>query len=335
MNSLTEIAEKIRQAKKIILFTHEKPDGDAVGSALALALLLESMGKEVKVFLPVFPHVFLFLPGADRFRCEKAYLLAFNADLTIALDTDKALIEDGGGCFGTGTSTINIDHHRTNEGFAADNYVDAKAAAVGEIIFALIPLLGVNLSKDVNMCLFVSILADTGGFQHANTTAGTLKMAAELCKEGIDISGIYKRVLKLTTAEAVILKGRVASSLKLHKYKYGQIAVMTLSYNNPEDAKLAGDLRSDIVDSARNIEGVEIAIFLRESEPGVVKVSLRSTGVNVSQIASAAGGGGGHKMAAGCTLEMSLKEAEKYILKLAGQALEDPPHDTSEIEQTR
>lgn len=319
---LDVIADIINKSETIAILPHVSADGDALGSSFALAIVLSGFGKKVNVLLEEeIPEVYADLPGRDFSRVfqkdDKEYDKQY--DLVLALDCgDVDRLASRREAFSSAEKNANIDHHATNTEFAAYNYLDTSSSATGEIIFDLIEKMGAKLTKDVALCLYVAITTDTGGFRYSNTTAQTHRITAELLSQRIDVAKVSQRVFDSVSYGKVKLTGAAIESLEL--YEEGKIALMSLS--NELIKKLATkDEDSDgIINTARNISGVEVAAMLKQLDSGEVKVNLRSNSyVDVSAVA-ARYSGGGHERAAGFTATGSLEQIkDKLLADLKGE----------------
>ena len=312
MNSEVEfenIISKINSSKKIIIFTHESPDGDAIGSSLAVYLSLKQLNKDVDVVCDKYSRVFNFMEPVKYIKNE----VKGKYDLAICLDcATKNRLYDPNNIFDKCDYTVSIDHHASNTYYADSNYVEGKSPAAAQTIIKFLKKLGVNITKDIGECLMVGIITDTGGFRYSSVDSETFNFAADMCALGVNISDIYMRVFMVQTKPQFLL-GRIANS-RLEKLNKNRVA---FTYITMEDEKKVhaeiGD-HEGIVEIGRNIEGVEVSIFARESEKGF-KISFRSNSyVDVALIAEAFNGGG-HKMAAGCLVDLPLEELKKKLLK--------------------
>lgn len=318
-NSLQEIAETLIKRDGFTIITHVSPDGDAVGSALALYRILHKMGKRAQVVCdnPV-PRVYQFLPGAEtvlRPVQAAAYQNAVCVDCS-----DELRMGEAARIFERAELTINIDHHATNMGHAQLNYIDERAAATAQIIHQLIGLFPGAPDKDTAVCLYVGLITDTGSFSYSNTTPDTLYCAAELMRLGIDTAQLNMRVFHSVPVQRLRLHGFAIKNIAL-LYE-SRVSFVSITR---EDIARYGALDEDtegIIDYARDIDTVQIAVFMRESDYGRYKLSLRSKGdIDVSLIARAFGGGG-HVNAAGYTDSGSYEDAKGRILMAAKGALE-------------
>lgn len=310
---LNQIAKDIAASENIAILPHVSADGDALGSSFALALALSGMGKKAAVFLEEdIPYVYSFLPGNNN--AEVYTKMTRYYDTVVAMDCGD--IDRLGGrkeVFDSAKMTVNIDHHPTNTAFAIHNYLDTCSSATGEIIYQLLQILGQKPRKDIAICLYVAIATDTGCFRYSNTTPLTHTITAELLKSGVDVADVSQKVFETTSYEKVKLTAEAIHSLEL--YENGKIAVMALPN---ELIKKSGAKEEDcdgIINTARNIRGVEVAAMLRQGDHGDIKVNLRSNYlVDVSAIASKYSGGG-HKKAAGYTINGVLEQEKNKLLE--------------------
>ncbi len=311
-----EVLAVVEEARTIVLASHVKPDGDALGSTLAFALSLRRAGKDVTVFATdAVPGFLEFLPGISEMVAptEEAY------DLFIALDcSDPKRLGDGQKAFGNAKKTLSIDHHATNLNFADVNFVDAGAAATGQLVYDLLREMSLEITPEVATLLFVSICMDTGRFLYRSTSPKTHRIAAELIERGADTGDIYRRLYQSVSYDSLMLKYEI-----LEKGKFLKDRRILLAFVDEETVRRHGLSMEDteeVVEFLRDIEGVEVSCLVKEYGEKESKVSLRSKErVDVSKIALAAGGGG-HVNAAGFTLFVDLPEA----LKMVEEMLNDP-----------
>lgn len=307
--TLEHILEEIKKAKKIVILTHENPDGDAIGSSLGMYIALRKMGKEPDIIIPELPRVYNFLPEIENVKKEgqkEPY------DLAIALDCATIKMLNGwANYFEDAKVKVTIDHHGTNTMYGDYNYVNPDAPACAQTLISIIQYFGVEIDKKIGTCLLTGIITDTGGFQYQSTTPETFEFAAELLQTGVNVSDIYKRVMNTMTKANFELRKRAIERMEF--FKEGKIAFTYVTKEDIEEANAeTGDFEG-IVEEGRNIEGVEVSIFLRETQKGF-KVSLRSNDyVNVSDVCLLFGGGG-HIHAAGCTIAQSLEQVKEKIV---------------------
>lgn len=309
--TLDNILEKIKEAKNIVILTHETPDGDAVGSSLALKIALKQLEKNADVIIPEYSRCFRFLPEADTIKTEsqnKSYDLAISVDCA-----DLKRLAGGEEYFESAKSTINIDHHSSNSMYADLNFVNPVSPANCEVLAGMILYFGLEISQELGTCLATGIITDTGGFRYSGVTAETFEFTADLLRNGVNISDIYKRVLDTKTKANFELTKIIGNRMEF--LENGKV---TFTYIDVQDEKSVNAETGDhegLVDIGRSIEGVEVSIFIREKEnQGGYKVSLRSNEyVNVSDVAMRFGGGG-HPKAAGCFVSGSVEEVKEKIL---------------------
>lgn len=307
--TLDNIRDEIKNANSIVLLTHESPDGDAIGSSLAMYNSLKQLGKKVDVILPTVPETFLFLPGADEIKKEGTNQ---GYDLAIALDCgDIKRLNGFANYFEEAKVTISIDHHGSNTMFADYNFVNPDAPACCQILILVLEFLGVTITKQIGTCLLTGIITDTGGFKYEGTTAETFEFTAWLLGIGVNVSDTYKRVLEVRSKGNLALTKCVLNRLEL--LENGKIAFTYITAQDQIQAQAKPGDHDGLVDIGRTVEGVEVSIFLREDK-GYYKVSLRSNNyVNVSDVCLMFGGGG-HIRAAGCALHTSIEEAKEKII---------------------
>ncbi len=306
--TLDNIKEEILDSKSIVILTHEVPDGDAIGSSLAMYIALKQLGKDVDVVIPKYSKTYSFLPCSNEIKSEGRNE---NYDLAIALDCgDIKRLNGFVNYFEDANSKISIDHHEANTMFADYNFVNPTAPACSQILITVLENLGVELTKDIGTCLLTGIITDTGGFKYQNVKPETFEFAAELMRKGVNIPEIFKKVMQSVSLSKFELRKLATERVELHEN--GKIA---FTYITKEDEEKTGSEDHDgIVEIGRDIEGVEISIFLRETEKDSFKVSLRSNDyANVSDICLMFNGGG-HMRAAGGTINMPFEKAKEIII---------------------
>ena len=280
-----------------------------MGSSLAMYNALKDMGKKPDIIIPEYPRTFSFLPGADEILKEgkqKQY------DLVISLDcADLKRLNGFANYFEDAKTTISIDHHRMNPMFADYNYVDPASPACCQILVVILEYLKVEITKDIGTCLLTGIITDTGGFKYPGVTAETFEFAAWLLTSGVNVSNIYKKVLQIKTRANYEL-----SKLAMNRMEFLEDDRITFTYITLEDEKrfqAEEGSHEGIVEIGRDIEGVEVSIFLHEAEDGF-KVSLRSNEyINVSEVCFMFGGGG-HMRAAGCKMTGTIEQIKNKLV---------------------
>lgn len=310
MSTLDSILDEINKAESIVILTHENPDGDAIGSSLGLYLALKNYGKNPDVIIPTYPRIYDFLPGAKDIKKEsdiKKY------DLAISLDCSTIKMLNGfSKYFEDAKETIVIDHHNTNTMYGDYNYVSADSPACAQILVIALSYFKMEITKDIGTCLLTGIMTDTGGFKYSGVTAETFELVADLLNKGIKISKLYKKVLQTKTKANFEL-----TKIAIDRLEFLEDDKITYTYITKEDEEKVGAESGDhegIVEIGRDIEGVEVSVFLRETENGC-KVSMRSNEyVNVSDVCLFLGGGG-HPRAAGCTMNCTIEQAKEKVMR--------------------
>lgn len=297
MTTIDQILKCIKKSKNIVIVTHENPDGDAVGSSLAMYHALKGLKKNVDIIIPEYAKCFNELPGIEEVikESDKVY------DLAISLDaaTDK-LLNVWVKYFREADQRIVIDHHSTNTMFGDINYVDLSAPACAQVVYMLIKHYRWKITPEIGTCIMAGIITDTGGFQYSGVSRDTFNIAAELLDAGVNISKVYKKVFDTKTKSSFELR-RIA----LDRMEFLEDDKIAFTYVTNEDERKVnagvGDYEG-IVSEGRSIEGVEVSIFLHELKDGEFKISLRSNSyVNVSDVCIMFGGGG-HIRAAGAKM---------------------------------
>ena len=310
MNTLDNILDEINKANSIVILTHENPDGDAIGSGLALYNALKDMGKNPDLIIPEFPRTFEFLPGADEIKkgsdIEKY-------DLAISVDCATIKMLNGfANYFENAEVKISIDHHSTNTMFGDINYVSPDAPACAQILIVLLNYFKIEVTKEIGTCILAGIITDTGGFKYSGVTAETFEFVAWLLNKGINVSKIYRKVLQ-TKTRANFELNRIASN-RLEFFEDGKVAFTYITKEDEEKVNAESGDHEGIVETGRDIEGVEVSVFIRETDKGC-KISMRSNEyVNVSDVCLLLGGGG-HIHAAGVTMQCTIEQKKKKILR--------------------
>ena len=309
--SLAETGELLKAAKKLVIVSHVSPDGDTLGSSLALMHALCMLGKEVIMNVDDdISTVYSFLPGIAEYR-RFAPEESVDADLLVIVDASSA--DRAGNALDVVKSpaVLNIDHHKTNTRFADYLYLDSDAAATAEIIYSLLLEMGIKLTRDIATCIYEGIYTDTGSFKYSNTTSRTLKTAAALLNYGVNPSLISDNMELKSRSQVEMLRKvlETLTFLKNGKIAYIEIPLELYNHNVETDA---------FISYPRYVEGVEIALLFKQVEANLTRVSFRSKEIDVAKVALSFGGGG-HKKASGCSIYAPLKEAEKVILEAVGE----------------
>jgi bifunctional oligoribonuclease and PAP phosphatase NrnA len=309
---LDQVIEELRHADKLLLTTHENPDGDALGSLLATHQMLTLLGKDSVMFIAAdefpLPHEYrhmdfngvLNAPPADFSERTVVFLDCGNIDRMPVDFLQRADLH-----------ILNIDHHHDNTRFGTVNLVVPDASCTAEIVFGIAKELGVEVSPETADALYVALVTDTGRFMYENTTAAAHRMAAELIELGVDVHGVYRRLYEDLPFGRIELLAKALS--RVTRYDDGVLTMTNLTRADYDETGSAETDSEGVVDHIRAVEGTAVAALVREllsaDRVGVQKVSLRSTDgrVDVSRIARAFGGGG-HRQAAGFSTDLSLED---------------------------
>lgn len=309
-----EVARELKAAKSVIICGHVNPDGDAIGSTLGLALALRKLGIDARATMaddrpPLRTYEFLpgnelFVRALDQEACD--VFVSVDTPSLVRLGVAAPLAESA-------RKLIVIDHHPDNQLFGHMNLVDAEAAACGEIVFHLLPCLGVDTDLDIVTCLYSALVTDTGRFQYGNTTAETLRDAAEMVECGIDVRDMYTRLYESLSCGALQITGRALSRVKL--VNDGRVAYSWITDKDYAETAAIPEETEHLVDAVRMIGGPEAIIFIRVLR-GKCRVNLRAkNGVDVGAVARKFGGGG-HAPAAGMTYDGPMEELLEKILPM-------------------
>ena len=316
--TLDNILEEIKNAEKIVVLTHEMPDGDAVGSSLAMMAALKGLGKESDVIIPEYSSCFEFLPGIPEIKKESD---VEKYDLAIALDcADGKILCGYNEYFEKAKTKIVIDHHGSNKMYGDINFVNPASPACAEVLIGMFDYFGIEITKDIGTCLIAGIITDTGGFNY-NVNPETFDFAAMLLRKGIKISDVYGKVLR-TKTKANFELARIAND-RLEFLEDGKVAFTYITVEDEEKVHAKMGDHEGLVESGRDIEGVEISMFLHEvpDKTNGFKVSLRSKDyVNVSDIGIMFGGGG-HPRAAGAYISGTAEQIKEKLLVEARKQL--------------
>jgi bifunctional oligoribonuclease and PAP phosphatase NrnA len=307
MHQLEQILEKIEQGTSFLVTSHARPDGDAVGSALALAAVLRKMGKTAEVILsdgvPVIYHP---LPGADA--VIHAAEVGGPYDAAIVLECDSVQRTRLHGL--DRNFMINIDHHSSAKPFADINWIDPHACAVAEMIFRLASAARIRVTPEIATCLYTAVLTDTGAFSYSATNAHTFELARCLVEHGADPFHIAQNVYFTAPISKMRLLGVALNGL----HHEGKMTWMSVTRHDMLACGAMDEDTEGLVNYALGIAGIEVAVFFREVAQDRVRVSIRSKGaVNVREIAEKFGGGG-HECASGFSTAGPLPAAEERVL---------------------
>lgn len=321
---LGRVAEILREHETFLIASHEEPDGDAVGSLLGLALLVEQMGGRALRFNndPV-PDSFQFLEGADE--VDSSVPEETGVDVVVLLDCSS--VDRLGDNFPSldglaPDEVVVIDHHKTIDRGTADRYLDDRdAAATGELIYRLVRHLDADLTKPLAECLYCTLLTDTGSFQYSNTSRTTFRIAGEMLEAGVDPWQMTVELFESQPRRRVELLGEVLQTLTFSSCE--RLAFIRIEQDMVDESERIAELTDGFINYGRSIRGVEVSTQLREQPDGQWKVSFRSKGsVDVSKLASEAGGGG-HRNAAACEMEGPPERIRERLEERLGKVLDE------------
>src|SRR5205809_1019310 len=315
-NDLSAVAEAIQSHDRFLVTTHENPDGDALGSMLAMTLALEALGKDAVMYLAgevPLPREYSWMPldGLQRKVPDDAatrVLLALDCANESRLGPDPEVLHSA-------PLVVNVDHHHDNSRFGAVNVVVADASSTGEIVRDLLRELGVELTPDIAEALYIALVTDTGRFQYTNTTPKALRLAAELVEAGADVHKIFQDVYESVQFAKLKLLARALERAEV--YEGGRLVISYLLRGDFAEVGAAEPYSEGIIDYLRAVEGADMAVLIREpprADGPTRRVSLRASvdELDVSAIARKSGGGG-HRQAAGFSSEAPIDEITAFV----------------------
>lgn len=322
--SIRTIKQAIKKFNKFLITSHINPEGDAIGGQVAIASLLKRLGKEAVILdeSPV-PHILQFMKGTENILKEMPH--DFNFQAVIILDSpDLTRIGRVSEYITKEKIVINIDHHISNINFGRFNWVAPELSSAGEMVFDLFKAFKLKIELDEAIALYVAIMTDTGSFKYSNTSSKTHRIAAELMDIGVMPYEINTKIYEASSIQDTSLLGEALQTMKLTDDR--KIAWLWVTKDMLKRTKASLEGTEGIINFARSIEGVEIAILFRETgTEDRVKVSFRSKGkVDVNKLA-AGFGGGGHPTASGCNASGKPEEVEKKVLEKAKEMV-SPVH---------
>lgn len=307
------VAKAIRQAGRIALCAHVSPDGDTIGSTLALRWGLEQLGKQVTVFCQdKVPDNLRFLPGAADFRTPQE--AAADWDLLVAVDVaDERRLGACEALLRAAPHTAQVDHHGTNPAYAQVNDIDAEASATALLIKELLDCLGVRLTREIGICLYTGISTDTGNFAFSNTSPEAFRVVGDiLARCDLPLSQINRILFRQRSQAQTRLLARALSSLRFEGD--GHIAVMTITERDMLDCQALPEHTDTLVNFGMDVEGVQLALLARAIEAGRTKMSLRALEPFAVDGVAKQFGGGGHALAAGCTVDAPMDTAVDQVV---------------------
>ena len=316
MNSFDEISNVLQKNNNFLITSHINLDGDAIGSELALYSILKKLKKKPIILNQgKLPKIYDFLPGVNKVQyLEDDYIDTKNIDVGIALDCSNVKrMGKTYEIFKNIKTTINIDHHASNESFGDLNYVDSSVSSVGEIIYELIRFINVDLlDKDISTYLFTSILTDTGSFRYSNVSSRTFKIASDLTSFEIKPHLIAAKIYNRNTYPGLKLLGEALSTLEANYSNY--VSWITITRKMLNNTKANDEEIEGIIDVAATLDNNEISILFKETKDNKIKISFRSKGnFDVNKFAGKFNGGG-HPNAAGCLCSGKMYKIKDKIL---------------------
>ncbi len=308
-----KIKDIIKESKKILIISHLNPDGDALGSTCGLySAIYANLKKKCDICtLTYVSPVYNFLPNIEY--AKHSFDTSIVYDLVITVDVASIdRIGEMKQLFDKAKTTINIDHHKTNNNFATYNYVLPEVSSAGEVLYKLFKLWDWKIDLDTAECIYTAILTDTGGFRFDNTSADVFKIASELVEVGANPNKIYTYCYELKSKNFVLFQNHCIQKATFSDDN--KIVYTTVYKRDLEKFKAKDDFTEGLTESLRAIESTDIAFIVKEVEPNKVsKISMRSKVYDVAKICSAFGGGG-HSKAAGCTIKSGVETAIKKVL---------------------
>ncbi len=303
----------IKSSNKILLLSHMNPDGDTLGSMCALFSMIYNRFKKKADMSVVsnIPYNYKFIPNVDL--AQRYFDKSLVYDLVITLDVaaidrvmDSKILFDKAKC------TVNIDHHKTNPGFGDYQIINPQASSCGEVLFDIFKREGWTIDKDTAICLYTAIMTDTGNFRFENTSAKTLRAAADLVDSGANPNYIYKMCYETKTKNFVMFQNYCVNKAV---FSENNKIVYTTVYKKDLEKFSAGDDYTDgIAETLRAIDSTEVAFVAKEVDTKLTKISMRSKGIDVADICSKFGGGG-HTFAAGCSIKAGVEDSIKKLLR--------------------
>jgi len=322
LRPLESVMEAIRTAKSIALICHVSPDGDTIGSAMALRQGLLQLGRPITMFCqdPI-PEYLSFLPGAEGFRLPENVAEGECFDLLLCVDvSDEKRMGRCAELCSRARHTAQIDHHDTNTCFCEANCVDGDAPACALIAYELLERLGCRITPEIALCLAVALSTDTGHLVYNSTTPEAFHAMGELVEAGAPMAEAYRRLYRERPPRQVALLAKALETLTFHHA--GRITSIQLTRKDFEDCGALNEDAEIIVNYGLDVKGVRMCVFARETEEGAVKLSMRA--VEPSKVSGVAQsfGGGGHAQAAGATVELPLDEAVRQVVARMKEELE-------------
>ena len=315
MNStLKQIADALREHESFIILSHIRPDGDAIGSTLALGSALEAMGKSVTyVNEDGVPESLTFLPDASKVQVATGEVQEVDVAIAVDCANKPRLGEKSLQMASAAKLWINIDHHKSNPGYGDLNLIDSGSPATGQILYELITAQELPFTDVSRDNIYVAVSTDTGSFQYRGTTAATYEMAADLVRRGLNVARINEQTYDSFPFRRVALTRELLNTLELSDEK--NVADWQLTQKVKDELGLEPDDSEGLIDMIRAIDGVRVALFFEELKDESIRVSIRAKegALDACELAQVFGGGG-HTLAAGIRMEGPIAEARSLVL---------------------
>lgn len=316
VSELDEICRAVSARERFLVTSHVRPDGDAIGSQLALALALRDLGKQVRIVnRDAPPPPFLAFPGVADIEIGET--VEDPVDAVFVLECGE--LERTGLRGLEGRFLINIDHHQSNAHYGAINWFDPRAAACGEMVFELIRALNVPLSHDIAVHIYVAILTDTGSFHFSNITSRTFDICRQVLEAGVDPVAVARAVFDSNNLGRLKLLGAVLSTMELDAR--GSLAIISVDHALAQTAGATYEDTEGLINLPLSVKEIQAVVFFKEMD-GEYRVSMRSKGdIDVAGVARRFGGGG-HRNAAGCTVAGSYPDVRMQVVRLLTEEIE-------------
>lgn len=316
-NDLKEFQSVFEKYDKILVSGHKNPDGDCIGSTIAIGLYLEELGKNVSLYIKDMPPEYKILRGMHLFTStpDESY------DLVVLVDCADDTRFEVKSQVANAKETINMDHHVNNPCFATYNYIDEGSSSTAEIIYDMFQVIGYDVNKAIAEAIYTGIISDTGLFQNRNTTSKTYEVVSRLMTKNIDFNRIIAKLFFNKTYTEMKLLGKAIDNSELHFDN--KVIISTLTRDEISKLNAKPNETSNIIATLRQVDGVKISAFIYEPIPRNVKVSLRcDIPYSVFEIANALGGGG-HVLASGVIIKNKpIEEVKQLVLNLAKEQIE-------------
>lgn len=320
MTTLKEIADELLRHAEILIFCHTRPDGDTIGSAMAVktALSRKNIASEIVCSSDI-PNKYFFLKGVETIKKPTEITKEYSVHLSVDVSVES-MLGDAYGLYTEAKTLINVDHHISNSRYAKYNYVKDMAAC-SEIIYELINELGVEIDAEIADFLLLGLSTDTGNFMHSNVTGNTLSVASDLVSRGGNLHEIAYKMFKSQSKSRANLYAKIISRTRY--FLDDKLAIITIFKSDLEEFGATSDMTEGFIDFPLSVDGVEVAVSVLETKPEhSYKISFRSKGkINVNEVASVFGGGG-HILASGCMIFGFYEDVKDKIIRAVSDTLE-------------